>query len=111
MLLRKADSWSYEREWRLIGRRGTEGSPLELEEIIFGMKCKESVKFTVMKALENRSRAVQYYEIREERGTFTLGKNELTYDDELFVHFPVRHLDLLEGFEDLTAGESATGTE
>ena len=111
VLLRKADSWSYEEEWRLIGRRGTEGSPLELEEVIFGMKCEESVKFTVMKALKNRSRQVKCYEMREERGTFTLGKNELTYDDELFVHFPVRHLDLLEGFEDLTAGESATGTE
>ena len=49
VMLRKAESWSYEREWRLIGRRGTEGSPLELEEIIFGMKCKESVKYTVMK--------------------------------------------------------------
>ena len=27
VMLRKAESWSYEREWRLIGRRGTEGSP------------------------------------------------------------------------------------
>ena len=111
VLLRKANSWSYEREWRLIGRGGTEGSPLELEEVIFGMKCKESVKFTVMKALQNRSRLVKWYEMREERGTFNLGKSELTYNDELFVHFPQRHLDLLEGFEDLTAGDSATGTE
>ncbi len=103
VMLRKAESWAYEQEWRLIGRRGTEGSPLELEEIVFGMGCRESVKYTVMKALEDRSGSVEFYEMREERGTFNLRKGELIYDDELFVHFPKRHLDLLEGFEDLTA--------
>ena len=111
VLLRKADSWSYELEWRLVGRRGTEGSPLELEEIIFGMECTGSSKYTVMKALENRSGSVRFFEMCEGRGTFTLRKNEVTYDDELFVRFPQRHLDLLEGFEDLSAAESATGGE
>ena len=111
VMLRKAESWSYEREWRLIGGRGTGGSPLELEEIIFGMKCKESVKYTVMKALEDRSRSVEFREMREERGTFNLRKDELIYDGELFVHFPERHLGILEGFEDLTAGDAASGGE
>ena len=111
VMLRKAESWSYEREWRLIGRRGTAGSLLEMEEVIFGMKCKESVKYTIMKALEDRTRSVEFYEMREERGTFNLCKNELVYDDELFVHFPHRDLDLLEGFEDLTAGDAASGGE
>jgi hypothetical protein len=46
ILLRKAASWRYEREWRLIGQRGLQDSPLELEEVIFGMRCKESVKLT-----------------------------------------------------------------
>ena len=49
--------------------------------------------------------------MREERGTFNLRKDELTYDGELFVRFPERHLDLLEGFEDLTAGDTGTGGE
>ena len=111
VLLRKAESWAYEREWRLIGRRGTEGSPLELEEIVFGMKCKESVKYTVMKALEDRSGSVEFHEMREERGTFDLRKDELIYAGELFVHFPQRHLGLLEGLEDLTAGDAGTGGE
>ena len=111
VMLRKAESWAYEREWRLIGRRGTKGSPLELEEIIFGMKCKESSKYTVMKALEGRSGSVHFYEMREERGAFTLRKDELIYEGELFVHFPERHLDLLEGFEDLTARDTETGRE
>ena len=111
VMLRKATSWSYEQEWRLIGRRGTEGSPLELEEVIFGMKCVESVKYTIMKALENRSRSVEFYEMREERGTFNLRKDELDCEGELFRHFPGRHLGLLEGFEDLTAGDAASGGE
>ena len=111
VMLKKAESWSYEREWRLIGRRGTEGSPLELEEIIFGMKCKESAKYTVMKALEGRSGSVKFYEMREERGTFNLRKDELIYDGELFVYFPERHLDILEGFEDLTVGDAVNGGE
>ena len=109
VLLRKAESWSYEREWRLIGRRGTEGSPLDLEEIIFGMKCKNSVKYTVMKALEDRSGSVEFHQMREERGTFRLRKDELSYDDELLRHFPERYLDMLEGFEDRTVGDAATG--
>lgn len=111
VMLRKADSWSYEQEWRLIGNRGTQGSPLELEEIIFGMKCKESAKFTIMKALEKWKGSVAFYEMREERGTFNLRKDEMDYGGELFVHFPERHLDLLEGFEDLTGGDTETGGE
>ena len=101
VMLRKAESWAYEREWRLIGRRGTGGSPLELEEVIFGMKCKESAKYALMRAMEKRSRSVKFHEMCEERGTFNLRKDELTCDGELFKHFPRRHLDLVEGFEDL----------
>lgn len=111
VMLRKAESWSYEQEWRLIGNQGTEGSPLELEEIIFGMKCKEAAKFTIMKALENWRGSVAFYEMREERGTFNLRKDEMDYGGELFAHFPERHLDLLEGFEDLTCRDAETGAE
>ena len=49
--------------------------------------------------------------MREERGTFNLRKDELICDGELFVHFPQRHLDLWEGFEDVTAGDAGTGGE
>ena len=109
VMLRKAESWSYEQEWRLIGPRETEGSPLELEEIIFGMKCEDSAKYTVMKALEGRSGSVEFYEMREERGTFSLRKDGLPYGGELFVNFPQRHLDIMEEFEDLTAADAASG--
>jgi len=88
MLLRKAESWSYEKEWRLIGRIGTQASPLELEEVIFGVRCEAPSKFMVMKALEDVKRQVEFYEMREERGTFDLKKYALSYNDEIFGRFP-----------------------
>lgn len=77
VLLRKAESWHYEREWRLIGERGVRASPLELEEVIFGIRCKDAVRFTIVRALENRERSVRFFEIREEPGTFNLQKCDL----------------------------------
>jgi hypothetical protein len=67
VLLRKAIPWGYEKEWRLIGPRGVNASPLEMEEIVFGMRCTAAVKYAVVKALEDRDRAVRFYEIREQR--------------------------------------------
>ena len=55
VLLRKAESWAYEREWRLLGSRGINGSPLELEEVVFGMRCEQAVKYGVMKALSSEN--------------------------------------------------------
>ena len=98
VLLRKAKSWSYEREWRLIGIRGLQNSPLELEEIIFGIRCDAAVKYAVMKALEDRDRPVKFYEMREDPGRFELEKCALDYDDELFDHFPRRSHSYIEAF-------------
>ena len=107
VLFRKARSWGYEREWRLIGRRGPQSSPLELEEIIFGMRCEDWVKYAVVKALEGRDRPVKFYEMREDPGTFKLKKYVLDDNDELFVHFPKRSLSILETFGDLLPAESS----
>ncbi|WP_157039141.1 DUF2971 domain-containing protein [Pseudovibrio sp. JE062] len=89
VLFRKARSWSYEREWRLIGKRGVQDSPLELEEVIFGIRCDLSLKYTIVKALENRSQPVRFYEMREQRGTFQLRKRVLD-TSELKALFPRR---------------------
>ena len=97
VLLRKAASWRYEREWRLIGLRGLHDSPLELEEIIFGMRCENSTKFVMVKILEQRKRAVKFYEIRESR-TFKLKKYALD-TEELLQYFPRRSLSTFEDFE------------
>ena len=107
VMLRKAESWSYEQEWRLIGRRRTESSPLELEEVIFGMRCRDSAKYTIMKALECRNGSAKFYEMREESGTFNLRKDELGYEDQLFTYFPRRHLNILEALEVGPAGRGA----
>ena len=101
VLLQKAGSWRYEREWRLIGRKGHHYSPLELEEIIFGMRCEMTTKYVVMKALERRMRPVKFYEMRESSGTFKLRKCVLGYQDELFREFPKHNRSILEAFEAL----------
>ena len=96
VVLRKAESWRYEQEWRLIGRRGVQHSPLELEEVILGLKCDVAAKYIAMKVLENRPWQVTFYEMREQSGAFALSKNEVLYKDELFACFPRRHLSALE---------------
>lgn len=98
VLLRKAFDWRYEREWRLIGTRGIASSPLELEEVIFGIRCTSSVKHAVAKALAGRGRAVRLYEMSEVRGTFKLVRRPVD-EDELGATLPIRARSALEGFE------------
>jgi len=75
-------------EWRLIGQRGLQNSPLELEEVIFGMRCDDPVKYAVMKALECREPKVKFYQMQEMIETFEIEKCALKVDDELLSHFP-----------------------
>ena len=96
----KARSWAYEREWRLIDARGLRDSPLEIEEIIFGMRCEAAVKFVVARALEKRKRPVKLFEMSEISGTFSLRKTKLD-TDEMFAVLPMRYRDVLESFENL----------
>lgn len=100
VLLQKASSWRYEREWRLIGTRGSQPSPLELEEVVFGIRCQVTVKYAIVKALENRRRQVKFYEMHEVPGTFELRKFALDLD-ELAVSLPRRSRDIMEAFESL----------
>jgi hypothetical protein len=98
VLLKKAVDWRYEREWRLIGQRGLQNSRLELEEIIFGMRCAATVKYAIVKALENRSRPIRFYEIRQRPGTFLLRKYALN-TDELTAELPRRSRSIFEDFQ------------
>ena len=97
VLTRKARDWRYEREWRLIGARGSQSSPLELEEVVFGMRCSNTVKYAIVRALAERTRPVKFYEIRERSGQFLLGKDELD-TSELSAFFPRRSLFAQEAF-------------
>ena len=100
VLFRKARPWRYEREWRAVGPRGEQDSGLELEEVLFGMRCREPVKYAVIMALKYRGRKVKFYEIIERRGEFPLKKQ--VYDEsELVHHFPRRSRDIYEMLEAL----------
>lgn len=103
VLLKKAVPWAYEREWRLIGRRGKRGSPLELEEVVFGMRCSSVVMFTVIRALAGRDRPVRFYEIRGQHGRFLLDKR-VADTDELLATLPRRSRrihEIFAAFDDL----------
>jgi hypothetical protein len=100
VLLKKARPWGYEREWRLIGPRGEQNSPLELEEVVFGMRCPAAVIYAVIKALEQRDRPVQFFEIREQWGRFLLVKRTVD-TGELMATLPRRHRSLDGVFGDL----------
>jgi hypothetical protein len=100
VLTKKAIDWRYEREWRLIGPRGAQHSPLELEEVVFGMRCSLTVKYAVVNALAKRSRPVRFYEIRERVGRFLLGRYALD-KGELAGSLPRRSLDVYDAFDNV----------
>ncbi|MEZ9461561.1 DUF2971 domain-containing protein [Vibrio splendidus] len=86
VLLRKAPPWSYEEEWRLLGRRGIQDSVLMIEEVTFGLRCPAAVMHSIISALENRSEKVKFYEMYQTRDSFTLKKRSV--DDEIMHHLP-----------------------
>lgn len=108
VLLKKARPWAYEREWRLIGPRGEQNSPLELEEVVFGMRCPPAVMYAVIRALEKRDRPVGFFEIRERWGRFLLAKRSVNVD-ELQAMLPRRHRSLDGVFDDLDADSPQLG--
>jgi hypothetical protein len=103
VLFRKAIDWRYEREWRLIGARGVQDSPLEQREIVLGMRCSAAVKYAVIQALAALHRPVRFAEICEEQGRFTLAKRTLDSDD-LSANYPRCARSLREAFADLDGG-------
>lgn len=87
-LTRKAPNWEYEREWRLIGPRGLRDAPLDLEVVIFGLRCSDAVRYSLVRALENRPSGVEFCEIRNHPDDFVLRRVELE-TGELCAHFPM----------------------
>ncbi|WP_445681364.1 DUF2971 domain-containing protein [Radicibacter daui] len=90
VLLRKAEDWKYEREWRLLGAKGIQESPLEMEEVVFGLRCSEEVKFSIVRALDGRCRNLKFYEIINNGNDFSLNITEV--DLETWSDFPHRSL-------------------
>lgn len=87
VLLRKAPSWRYEREWRLLGDRGTQDSCLKLVDVTFGLRCPEALKHTLISALNPRAATVKFFEMSELHGSFKLKRAEVETND-LHTYFP-----------------------
>jgi hypothetical protein len=98
VLLRKAKDWEYEKEWRLLGARGVQRSPLELSSITFGMRCHPTVQHALITALQERDKSVKFFQMHEQPGSFKLRR--VTVDvDSLSATYPERSLSALEGIE------------
>lgn len=85
---RKANQWKYEKEFRMIGKIGLARSPFILSDITFGLRCNDSVMYSVIMALSNRpstldksNDAVVFYKIRETKGSFDLKREKISLDD------------------------------
>jgi hypothetical protein len=87
VLLRKAASWRYEREWRLLGDRGVQDSALELKDVTFGMRCPVALMHAVINALESREGEVRFYEMYEICGSFKLKRRPVDIG-EMRAFFP-----------------------
>lgn len=81
ILLRKAPSWRYEREWRLLGERGAQDSCLELVDLTFGLRCPEALKYTLISALTPRRTNMKFFEMYEVRGRFKLNRRRVDTKD------------------------------
>jgi hypothetical protein len=101
LLFSKSIDWKYEDEWRMIGPRGLGHSTLKLDEITFGMRCPETVRYAVIKCLENRENEVEFFEIRQSHTDYSLHKEPLDIG-EIMNFFPVDNLSMRRAFPDMT---------
>lgn len=81
VLLRKAEDWKYESEWRLIGKQGVQDSPLLLKEVVFGLRCSSSIMHAVVRVLAGRDNAIEFFKIDEARDSYTLCRRALDVDE------------------------------
>lgn len=88
IFLRKAKSWKYEEEWRMVSSVGLQSASIYLSEITFGLRCKYTTIFSVMKSLSERETPVNFYKIVEVPHKFTLKKEKITFDHEHLHDLP-----------------------
>lgn len=106
-LLTKASEWRYEREWRILGQLGSQGSPVKLKSIIFGMNCPDMLRHTIEKALNGRDEEVKFWFIKKPSNLFKLKRERIDINDNT-PGFP--QMSVIGMFEDLTlSGETNEG--
>ena len=99
VLLRKAPSWRYEREWRLLGNKGGHKSTLALQDVTFGLRCQAAVVHAVISALEARDDPIKFFEMYEVHGSFKL-KRKSVNTDEMRAFLPMTARSAHEDFSD-----------
>lgn len=80
--LSKAEAWSYEREWRILGKSpGSHGAPLELTGIYFGQRCSSAIETAIVKTLCDVTPRLAFYRVRFDPRTFDLCQDEIDTDE------------------------------
>lgn len=98
VLLSKAPQWSYEQEHRVILEQGLRDNPFRLSDVTFGLRFKDSAKFSVMKALSGRAGDLEFYEMVLNDDSFELSRNRLYLDGELSHSYPVNNYEVIKSF-------------
>lgn len=102
ILLNKARSWKYEKEYRVISGKGLQDSPFRLSDVTFGLRFKESAKFSVMRALQSRQGKIDFYEMSLCNDSFRLKRKKIHLDNIDFRQYPTSNYEFIqEAFEAL----------
>lgn len=89
IFLRKASQWGYENEWRAISNVGLQKSFFILTDITFGIRCKETTAFTIMKTMSVRDQKIKFFQMKEVSNKFDLTRTEVFCDNEKFSSYPI----------------------
>ena len=95
----KAKSWTYEKEWRLIGRQGAADSNLSIDSIMFGSRCPDSVMWATRSTLVGRFPKIHYYKMHETPEKYGLQRNEIDWSEleyyctrEILTHDQIKRI-------------------
>lgn len=109
VLLSKAESWQYEKEYRVISPQGLQNSPFRLSDVTFGLRFKQSAKYAVMRALSSqgnmlapRQNNVDFYEMTISDDSFSMSRRPISLEDPDVGHFPVDNYATYQMFDDFS---------
>lgn len=94
ILLNKSYSWKYENEYRVISSKGLQDSRFRLSDVTFGLRFNESAKFSVMRALQSRQGAVDFYEMCLCDTSFKLKRKIINLDNGDLRQYPTSNYEL-----------------
>lgn len=115
ILLSKAPSWKYENEYRVINNQGLQDSQFRLSDVTFGLRFKESAKFSVMRALQTRLGDINFYEMSLSNDSFKLKRTLIDLENIEFRSYPEsnyeRSRDTLQMLDDFNDDEDSLNYE